>query len=175
MKKLILIFALTTTLCKAQTIPVTITNVTDTVNSGDSIKICFVYHSSANSTMARIQLWTASYLQDCLYVDEMTVMNLPTCGTDTAYIKVKINSSMGFGNGKVYSNSTPYPGYKKFYIKNSTVMGIKKYDKNSTIIKTEFYDIYGKENPSQNEVFTIKLTTYSNGYQKKEKIISQSL
>lgn len=59
------------------------------------------------------------------------------------------------------------------YIKQLSQVGISEYDKNAEVIKTEYYDIYGKEKPSTSEGLTIKVTTYSNGYLKKEKVIIQ--
>lgn len=173
MKKLTLILTFLTTLCNAQVIytPLTVTNVTDTVNVNDSIKICFVYHGQSGATMAKIQLWTSIYLQDCLNVYYGNLATYPECGVDTIYIKVKILPSMGTGNARIYSNSTP-GGYKSFYIRLNDV-GINELNKQENISDIKYYDIYGKEKPSQNEGLTIRITTYPNGYQKKEKIIFQ--
>lgn len=77
---------------------------------------------------------------------------------------------MGFGNARIYSNAT-IGGYKPFYIKQNDVKVIE-YDKNSSIVDVKYYDIYGKEKPSTGEGLTIKITTFSNGYVKREKIIS---
>lgn len=172
MKKLILILALSTTLCKAQTyVPVTIINVTDTVNVNDTIKICFVYGGSSTANMANIRLWTSSYLEDCLNVYAGFLSSYPECDQDTKYIKVKILPEMGFGNARIYSNNTP-SNYKPFYIRQNDVSVNELYN-NSNITNIKFYDIYGKEKPSQNEGLTIRVTTYSNGYQKKDKVIFQ--
>lgn len=160
MKKLTLILALITTLCNAQTDYIKVYSVTDTVNVNDSITIKFTMHQNQTSNgMSRIQLWTSTYLQDCMYI--YTLGNL----VDTNSIKVKILPIMGTGNARIYSNASPY---YPFYIRST--VGIQEYDK-SDIVNVKYYDIYGKEKPSHNEGLTIRITTYSNGYQKKEKII----
>lgn len=164
MKKLTLILALLTTLCNAQTDFVKVLSVTDTVNVGDSITINFTKKLNQNgNNMSRLQLWTSTYLQDCMYISSMFL-------TDTNTIKVKILPIMGVGNARIYSNAT-VGGYYPFYIKSNDV-SVKEYTKED-ITNITFYDIYGKEKPSYNEGLTIKITTYSNGYQKREKIISE--
>ena len=166
MKKLTLtlILALMTTLCNAQTDFIKVLSVTDTVNVGDSITINFTKKLNQNgNSMSRLQLWTSTYLQDCMYISSMFL-------TDTNTIKVKILPIMGVGNARIYSNAT-IGGYYPFYIKSNDV-SVKEYTKED-ITNVTFYDIYGKEKPSHNEGLTIKITTYSNGYQKREKIISQ--
>jgi len=163
MKKIITILALISSLCNAQTDYIKVYSVTDTVNVNDSITIKFTMHPSSNSNgMSRIQLWTSTYLQDCMYI--YTSGNL----IDTNIIKVKITPIMGTGNARIYSNST-IGGYKPFYIRSA--VGVQDYSK-SDIVNVKYYDIYGKEKSlTEAKDLTIKITTYSNGYQKKEKII----
>ena len=167
MKKLTLtlILALLTTLCNAQTDYIKVYSVTDTVNVNDSITIKFTMHQNQTSNgMSRLQLWTSTYLQDCMYI--YTLGNL----TDTNSIKVKILPIMGTGNARIYSNHT-VGGYKPFYIKSISQVGIKELDK-SEITSIKYYDIYGKEKSlTEAKDLTIKITTYSNGYQKSDKII----
>ena len=162
MKKLTLtlILALMTTLCNAQTDYIKVYSVTDTVNVNDSITIKFTMHQNQTSNgMSRLQLWTSTYLQDCMYI--YTLGNL----TDTNTIKVKILPIMGTGNARIYSNASPY---YPFYIRST--VGVNELSKEQ-ITSIRYYDIYGKEKPSHNEGLTIRITTYSNGYQKKDKII----
>jgi len=168
MKKLITIFALISNLCNAQQSDyVKIINVTDTVNVNDSITIVFTKAvNNGGNGMSRIQLWTTSYLQDCLNIYSSF---LTLDSANTYKIKVKITPIMGFGNARIYSNATPNY-YYPFYIKQNDV-SVNEFTKNANIINVEYYDIYGKEKPSQNEGLTIRITTYSNGYQKKDKII----
>lgn len=172
MKKIIILLAFATTICKSQItlIPVSVTNVTDTVNVNDSIKICFTYQTSPG-TMAKIQLWTSTYLQNCLYTYYGNLITYPTCGQDTIYVKVKITPSMGTGNARIYSNAT-IGNYKPFYIRSNAV-SVNEYTNGPDIVGINYYDIYGKEKPSQSEGFFIRVTIYSNGFQKKEKIILQ--
>ena len=159
-----IILALLTTLCNAQqTDYIKVLSVTDTVNVGDSITIVFTKTTnSGGNGMSRLQLWTSTYLQDCMYKSSAFL-------TDTNTIKVKILPIMGFGNARIYSNATPNY-YYPFYIKQNdvSVIELTKYE----ITNITYYDIYGKEKPSHNEGLTIRITTYSNGYQKKDKIIT---
>jgi len=142
----------------------TLSNVTvysvipDTVQVGDSITIKFKVHYPYTN-MFKIQLWTSTYLQDCLndYAGFWYA--------DTSIVKVKILPIMGNGKARIYSNYSPY---KSFYI--SSTVGIEELNKYN-IVNVKYYDIYGKEKPLQNERLSIKITTYSNGYQKSEKII----
>jgi len=170
MKKIILILALiSSNLCNAQSDYVKIINATDTVSVNDSITIVFTrtINSSGNG-MSRIQLWTTSYLQDCLNVYS-SFLSLDSA--NTYKIKVKILPIMGFGIARLYSNAT-INNYKPFYIRNPNPISVNEFIKNAHIIKVEYYDIYGKEKLS-NEGLVIRITTYSNGYQKKDKIITQ--
>jgi hypothetical protein len=170
MKKLTLILALISNLCNAQlTDYITIISATDTVNVNDTISIVFTKTANNGSNgMSRLQLWTSTYLQDCMYLSSMMLTHN---GNGTFIHKVKILPIMGSGNARIYSNAT-IGNYKSFYIRST--VGIKEYDK-SDIVNVKYYDIYGKEKPSNNEGLTIRITTYSNGYQKKEKIIQSSL
>ena len=165
MKKLTLtlILALITTLCNAQTDYIKVYSVTDTVNVNDSITIKFTMHQNQTSNgMSRLQLWTSTYLQDCMYI--YTLGNQ----TDTNTIKVNILPIMGTGNARIYSNAT-IGGYKPFYIRST--VGIQEYSK-SDVVNVKYYDIYGKEKSlTEAKDLTIRITTYSNGYQKKEKVI----
>lgn len=77
---------------------------------------------------------------------------------------------MGTGNARIYSNATP-GGYKSFYIKSNDV-GVTEYEK-PLIVSIKYYDIYGKEKTSNYEGLSVKITTFSNGYQKAEKVIIQ--
>lgn len=134
----------------------------DTVNVNDSITIKFRIYYTGGSNFGRIQLWTSTYLQDCFYKYAGFYTQ------DTAIYKVKITPNMGTGNARLYSNYTN--PYKSFYIKSNdvSVNELSKYE----IVSKQYYDIYGKEKPSI-EGLTIVITTYSNGYQKREKIIIQ--
>lgn len=159
MKKLTIILALINSLCNAQTDYIKVLSVTDTVNVNDSITIKFTMKvNQAGNGMSRLQLWTSSYLQDCMYVFSGFL-------TDTNIVKVKIISSMGTGNARIYSNASPYA---PFYIRST--VGMQEYSKHD-VVSVQYYDIYGKEKPSHNEGLTIRITTYSNGYQKADKII----
>lgn len=173
MKNLIYIFAFITSLCNAQVTDfIAVKSVTDTVNVGDTCYIHFTKtHNSASNGMSRMQLWTSTYLQDCMYISSMLLNTLPTDQNGYYIWKVKITQSMGTGNARIYSNATP-GNYKPFYI-NPVSVGISEYDKNATITNVQYFDIYGKEKPSITEGLNIKLTTYSNGYISKNKIIAQ--
>jgi hypothetical protein len=162
MKKLLSILLLSTTLTYSQTDFIKVLSVTDTVNVGDSITIVFTKTTNnGGNGMSRLQLWTSTYLQDCMYKSSAFL-------SDTNTIKVKILPIMGFGNARIYSNATPNY-YYPFYIKQNdvSVIELTKYE----VTNITYYDIYGKEKPSHNEGLTIRITTYSNGYQKKDKII----
>lgn len=160
MKKLTLILALISNLCNAQTDQIKILSVTDTVNVNDSITIKFTKKNiSGSNGMSRIQLWTSSYLQDCLYTSSMFLL-------DTNIVKIKITSLMGTGNARLYTNVGPYTS---FYIRST--VGVQEHCKSQTA-SVQYYDIYGKEKSlAETKDLTIKITTYSNGYQYKEKII----
>ena len=161
MKTLLSILLLSTTLTYSQTDFIKVLSVTDTVNVGDSITINFTKKLNQNgNSMSRLQLWTSTYLQDCMYIYSGFL-------TDTNTIKVKILPIMGTGNARIYSNVGPYT---PFYIKSP--VGVQEYSKHE-VVSVQYFDIYGKEKPSYNEGLTIKITTYSNGYQKREKIIFQ--
>lgn len=161
MKKILTILLLSATLTNAQTDYIKVLSVTDTVNVNDSITIKFTMKvNQAGNGMSRLQLWTSSYLQDCMYVFSGFL-------TDTNIIKVKILPIMGTGNARIYSNASPY---YPFYIKSP--VGVQELT-SQQIVTEQYFDIYGKEKPSYNEGLTIKITTYSNGYQKKEKVISE--
>lgn len=161
MKKLTIILALLNTLCNAQTLSnVTVYSVKpDTVNVNDSITIKFKVHYPYTN-MFKIQLWTSTYLQDCLNA------YAGFWSSDTSYVKVKITTNMGIGDARIYSNYSPY---KPFYIKQNDV-GLNEYNK-SNIISIKYYDITGNEKTPEIGGLFIKITTYSNGYQKYDKII----
>lgn len=168
MKKLTLILALLTTLCNAQqTDYIEVINVTDTLYTNDTLTIVFTKTpNNGGNGMSKLQLWTSTYLQDCLNVySGFLVLD----SANTYKRKVVITPLMGSGNARIYSNAT-IGGYKSFYIKLPNPVVIKELSK-SEIVSIKYYDIYGKEKPSQNEGLTIKITTYSNGYQKKEKVL----
>lgn len=164
MKTLLTILALVSKVTYSQLAFVNVTSVTDTVNVGDSISIHFTTaYNQTGSNMCKIQLWTSTYLNDVLYTHISGLHSVDS-------IKVKILSTMGTGNARIYSNAT-VGGYKPFYIK--PVVSVYEYDKNSTITDIKYYDILGNEKAPNKESLCIKITTYSNGYQKKEKVIFQ--
>jgi hypothetical protein len=166
MKKLTIILALLTNICNAQTDYIKVINVTDTVNVNDTITIVFTKTTNnGGNGMSRLQLWTSTYLQDCMYISSMM---LQFDSANTYKHKVKILPIMGNGDARIYSNST-IGGYKSFYIKLPNPVGIKELSK-SDIVNIKYYDILGNEKPSHSEGLSIVITTYSNGYQKKEKI-----
>jgi hypothetical protein len=170
MKKLITILALLTNLCNAQTQSdyINVINVTDTLSTNDTLTIVFTKSTNfGGNGMSVLQLWTSSYLQDCLNVFSGF---LSLDSANTYKHKVKITPIMGTGNGRIYSNKT-IGNYKRFYIKPA--VSVNEYDVNSSVIDIKYYDIYGKEKPSYNEGLTIRITTYSNGYQKRDKVIFQ--
>lgn len=167
MKKLTIILALLTTLCNAQNGDyINVINVTDTLSTNDTLTIVFTKTvNNGGSGMTKLQLWTSTYLQDCLNIySSFLVLD----SANTYKHKVKITPAMGVGNARIYSNAT-VGGYKPFYIKQNDV-SVKELDK-SQIVNIKYFDIYGKEKPSNNEGLTIRVTTYSNGYQYKDKII----
>jgi hypothetical protein len=160
---ILLLLMATLSYSQNQYVNTTITNVTDTVNVGDSLKINFTFNGNGSSM--RIYLWTATYL-NTVYDNGFNYQNFKT-DLDGSYIyKIKIFSTMGVGDAKIITNVTSN-GFK-FYIKDN-ISGIEEYNK-SFSYTTKYYDIYGKEKPSI-EGLTIRVTTYSNGYQKKDKII----
>ncbi|CAB4126899.1 hypothetical protein UFOVP87_24 [uncultured Caudovirales phage] len=150
-----------------------IRSVQDTVISGDSLDIRITYTLQTNINGFQVQVMlvnpSVNYSQFCLDKAANIVDTYPTDANGYTILKVKIIPSMGTGDARLYANANS--GYVPFYIKPLSVVGIHEYDKNATIIKTEYYDIYGKEKPSTNEGLTIKVTTYSNGYQKKDKVM----
>lgn len=157
MKKLIYIFILIASISKAQYAPVKVVSVTDTVTIGDTLDISYTYTCSA--VMAKMQLWTSTYLQDCLYTN---------CSSLTGSHRVLITPNMGSGSARIYSNATP-GGYKSFYIKSNDV-GIYEHT-SVNISQVKYYDIYGKEKASDCEGLLIRVTTYSNGCVKSDKVI----
>lgn len=162
MKTLLTILALVSKVTYSQLAFVNVTSVTDTVNVGDSISIHFTTsYNQTGSNMCKIQLWTSTYLNDVLYTHISGLNSIDS-------IKVKITPEMGTGNARIYSNAT-VGGYKPFYIK--PVVSVYEYDKNSSITDIKYYDILGNEKAPNNESLYIKITTYSNGYQKCEKVM----
>lgn len=143
----------------------------DTVNIGDSVYVGFkiVPPAITTNTYCAFQIqypnfdiiWSGNY--NNLY-------NLPTyqIGSNTVYkMYLRIPSYASLGNNKIYSSG----GYSiDIYIKDN-VTKLIEYSNNS-VIDVKYYDIYGKEKPSK-EGLTIMITTYSNGYQKREKVIIQ--
>ncbi len=147
---------------------INVINVTDTLSTNDTLTIVFTKSTNfGGNGMSVLQLWTSSYLQDCLNVFSGF---LSLDSANTYKHKVKITPIMGTGNGRIYSNAT-VGNYKRFYIKPA--VSVNEYDVNSSVIDIKYYDIYGKEKPSYNEGLTIRITTYSNGYQKRDKVIFQ--
>lgn len=160
MKKIITLL-LISTIGYAQTDYIKVLSVTDTVTTGDSIVIKFTkVNNNGSNHMSRLQLWTSTYLQDCMYISSSFL-------TDTNTIKVAITPSMGIGDARIYSNVGPYT---PFYIK--PIVGMQEFSKRE-VVSVQHFDIYGKEKPStdRSEDLTIRITTYSNGYQKKEKVL----
>ncbi|MFO0323133.1 MAG: hypothetical protein ACK504_11985 [Bacteroidota bacterium] len=163
--------ALISSLCNAQTDYVKVLTVTDTVSVNDSITIKFKREKNYSGTgMAVMQLWTSTYLQVCynIFGDFLN---------DTNIVKVKILPIMGNGNARIYSNNT-VGGYKPFYIRipkppvdTTIITGIKENELNLIVKNIKYYDVYGRENTSNNEGLIIKITTFENGYIRKEKVI----
>lgn len=168
MKKLTIILALIANYAFAQTPynKVTVISVTDTVYTGQTIKIKFKYTRNYSTGWVKLTLWTSTYMQPCVdkyhqyYNDKGDSVN------------VLITPQMGTGLAKIIASNT-----KLFYIKSVSTptvppitTGIEELNK-LDIIDIKYYDIYGIEKPSIDGL-TIKITTYSNGYQRKEKILS---
>jgi hypothetical protein len=171
MKKLILILALIPTLLNAQSIQLKITSITPaSVNVGDSVKVCFKFNSVMGSPMATMTLQTSIYTNTCLNTYWGNLTTFPSCGLDTVFYKFKVTPAMGTGLAKIFAVGT-VGGWKSFYINAPITTTIEDLINNSEITKVEYYDILGKEKPSQSEGLTIRLTYYSNGYIKKDKII----
>jgi hypothetical protein len=161
-----ILFLLSVCFVKGQTFPanVEIVSVTDTVAVNDTLVVKWKYNSTGSTYKAYI--WSPIYTSTMFNYDGATIQSVtPVNGIYT--FKYVITSVLGTGNAKVIANVND----KSFYIKSS--VGISEYDKNAEVIKTEYYDIYGKEKPSTSEGLIIKVTTYSNGYLKKEKVIIQ--
>lgn len=170
MKKIILILALVPTLLNAQSISLKITSITPAVaNVGDSVKVCFKFNTIISSPMATMTLQTSVYTNTCLNTYWGNLTTFPTCGLDTVFYKFKVTPIMGTGLAKIFAYGT-VGGWKSFYINAPISTNIDNLTNDSEIIKTEYYDILGKEKPSINEGLTIRLTYYSNGYIKKDKI-----
>ena len=169
MKKLILIFlAFVSINVKAQLgtlANVEILTVTDTVSTGDTLVITWKYHSTGS--YFRATLWTLSYNQYAFNYDGASILHAQH---DANYIyteKIKITPAMGTGIGKVMSNMTPNGG--NFYIRTS--VGINELSKNQDITNIKYFDLLGKEKAPQDGELLIKVSTFSNGYQKAEKVI----
>jgi hypothetical protein len=170
MKKITIALALISNLCNAQSDYVKVLSVTDTVSVNDSITIKFKREKNySGSGMAVMQLWTSTYLQVCynIFGDFLN---------DTNIVKVKILPIMGNGKARIYSNNT-VGGYKPFYIRipkqpidTTIITGIKENGLNLIVKDIKYYDVYGRENPSNNDGFIIKITTYVKGYIRKEKV-----
>lgn len=155
--------------------PSTVHYSTDTLNVGDSLKINFTYTITppSNNTI-QIRLYNSSngYNQYCLNQNYNSIYTgQPHCynqGDGTIFFKVKIVPSMGEGDLKIIG----YTNFIYAYVRPASQVGLKEYDPNSKIIDIKYYDIYGKEKPSFCEGLTIKVTQYSNGYIKKEKVFT---
>lgn len=143
----------------------------DTVTVGDSLYIGFkiVPPSVPTNTLAAFQLQLPSfgYLWSGNY---QTLYSLPTYTYNTTtlykkYLTIPLNATLGAN--KIYSSG----GYSvDVFIKPNIVTSINNYDKNY-VISVKYYDIYGNEKALSNESLYIKITTYSNGYQTKQKVI----
>lgn len=160
MKKIIiLLFMCFSIKSNAQlTASVIVKSVTDSVIMGDTIEIHFVANFAYND-YARLQLWTPIYLQDCMYSHYTTVYGLSKDSNNYYIKKVKIIPAMGYGNARIYSNSTPSPGYLPFYIKHDDV-GIREIDKTNSQ-NIEYYDLMGnKIDKKPNELIIEKSGNY---------------
>ena len=170
MKKIILILVLIPTLLNAQSISLKIISITPEVaNVGDSVKVCFKFNSVIGTPMATMTLQTSTYTSTCLYEYWGNLTTFPTCGIDTVFYKFKVTPIMGTGLAKIFAYGT-VGGWKSFYINAPITTNVNDLTVISEVVKIEYYDIYGKEKPSINEGLTIRLTYYSNGYIKKDKI-----
>lgn len=154
---------------------VTVRSVQDTVLQGDSLEIKFTYTlnpTSVGQNYIQIDLLNSAvgYGQHCLDKLDYVVDTYPKDSNNWIKYKVKITPAMGYGVARIFANISQST---YFYIKQTVFVGIEENYKNAEVIKTEYYDIYGKEKPSTSEGLTIKVTTYSNGYLKKEKVIIQ--
>lgn len=148
----------------------------DTVTIGDSLYIGFkiVPPSVSTNTTASFQiqlpnfdyLWTGNY--NTLYsLPTYTFNNGATHTLYKKYLTIPLNATLG--DNKIYSSG----GYNvSIFIKPQVVNSVNELSKNN-IVSIKYYDIYGTEKAPNNESLYIKITTYSNGYLKKEKIIIQ--
>jgi len=145
----------------------------DTVYAGDSlwlgVKVVPPSVPTNTYSLFQIQLpnfdiiWSGNY---------QTILNCPTYTynvKDILYKKyITIPTFATLGNNKIYASGG---SSKAIYIKSKQVAtSIEELTKND-IVSVKYYDIYGKEKPSYNEGLTIVITTYSNGYQIKQKVI----
>lgn len=143
----------------------------DTITVGDSLWVGFkiVPPSVPTNTLSSFQLqlpsfgnlWSGNY--QTLYANSYQFNATNTCYKK--YLTIPLNATLGAN--KIYSSG----GYSiNVFIKPNIVTSIVEHDKNN-IVSVKYYDIYGKEKPSQSEGLTIVITTYSNGYQTKQKVI----
>lgn len=146
MKKLILALILITGIVKGQnpSAYVTIRAVTDTVYTGDSLKINFTY--SVNSTpccdVVQIMIHNGFYSQNCLNtgINNLSMYGVMTDLDGTKYLKVKITPAMGTGYTRIIANQNEKPTF----IKTPSVIGIEEHFMNSKA-ERKYYDLMGNE------------------------------
>lgn len=143
----------------------------DTVTVGDSLWIGFkiVPPSVPTNTLAVFQLqlpnfgyiWQGNY--NTLYSNPYQFNATNTCYKK--YLTIPLNATLGAN--KIYSSG----GYSvNIFIKPQITTNVNNYSKNE-VVDIKYYDIYGNEKALNNESLYIKITTYSNGYQTKQKVI----
>jgi hypothetical protein len=145
----------------------------DTVYAGDSLwlGVKVVPPSVPTNTYSLFQIQLPNY--DIIWTGNyQTILTCPTYTynvKDILYKKyITIPTFATLGNNKIYASGG---SNKAIYIKSKQVAtSIEELTKND-IVSVKYYDIYGKEKPSLSEGLTIMITTYSNGYQKKQKVI----
>lgn len=145
----------------------------DTVYAGDSlwvgVKVAIPTVTTNTYSVFQIQLpnfdiiWSGSY---------QTILSCPTYTynvSDILYKKyITIPTFATLGSNKIYASGG---SNKTIYIKAKTITTSITELTKSDIVDVKYYDIYGKEKPSLSEGLSIMITTYSNGYQTKQKVI----
>jgi len=139
----------------------------DTVYAGDSLwlGVKVVPPSVPTNTYSLFQIQLPNY--DIIWTGNyQTILTCPTYTynvKDILYKKyITIPTFATLGNNKIYASGG---SNKAIYIKSKQVAT------SIEDVSVKYYDIYGKEKPSLSEGLTIMITTYSNGYQKKQKVI----
>jgi|GEM_PF-6931808 len=147
MKKLIIALCLISGISKAQN-PLAFTTVryvTDTLFTGDSLKVNFTYtiNSSPSGDMVQLRIHNASYSQLCLNSTPTSLYPIYKCKSDTdgtIYLMVKITPAMGTGYTRIIGNM----GEKTTFIKAPIVIGINELSKQSEQVR-KYYDLMGNE------------------------------